>query len=193
MIKKTKIPVKRRVRVPVPNSSKLKLPQTPPVLPMKQEDTQNLKTSDEIFIVAGGPSVSSFDLTRLKDKCTLAINKSVLFVPEPNYFITVDYTFLKKIDRVAFDKLDCAKFFVADFSFPFIVMVDGHPVDTRWNLIYDLHEFDYLIKAKNQKGFGYTIEDFRTGINSGYCALQLAIILGFKTIYLLGFDLKNIG
>ena len=35
-----------------------------------------------------------------------------------------------------------------------------------------------------------SFNDFRTGLNSGYCALQLAILLGYEKIYLLGIDLN---
>jgi len=166
---------------------KTKLPPAPSSLQIP--DTQEY--NDEIYIIGGGSSLINFNFSKLFDKCTLAVNKAVFDVPNPNYFISVDYTFLRKINRSVFDPILAKKFFVADLSFPFMKEVNGEIVDTRYDLYYDLTGFDALVRAHNQKGIGYSFEDFRTGINSGYCALQLSIIFGFKKIYLLGFDLNK--
>jgi len=79
---------------------------------------------------------------------------------------------------------------VADFHFPFLKEQNGQIVDTRTDLIYYLDVFDKVIKSYKAAGIGYSFDDFRTGLNSGYCALQLAVILGYREIYLLGFDLN---
>jgi hypothetical protein len=112
-------------------------------------------------------------------------------VPNPNYFVTVDYTFLSKIRRPSFNLIPATKFFVADLSHTFMKEIDGWIVDTRYNMIYDIRGFDALIKAYKQSGIGYTFETFKTGLNSGFCALQLAVILGFTKIYLFGLDLNK--
>jgi len=147
----------------------------------------------EIYIIGGGPSLTGFDFNSLKNKDTITVNKSILDVPDPNYFITVDYTFLRKlkVSKSRFTSIDTTKIFVADFHFPFIQEKNGRIVDTRIGLIYDLQDFNMIIKAKQTSGIGYEYKDFRTGINSGYCALQLAVLLGYKKIYLLGIDLNK--
>jgi len=103
----------------------------------------------------------------------------------------VDYTFLSKVDRGVFNSISAKKFFVADFSHPFLKEDNKRIVDTRYDLIYNLQGYDLLIRARKQKGIGYAFNDFRTGRNSGFCAFQLAVIFGFKKIYLLGIDLNK--
>jgi len=147
----------------------------------------------EIFVIGGGPSLTNFNFSKLKDKDTITVNKSIFDVPSPNYFISVDYTFLKKIQdrKTLFDSIKTTKIFVADFHFTYLQEKNGQIVDIRNNLVYKLNDFDVIIKAKSAEGIGYTYNDFRTGLNTGYCALQLAIILGYKKIYLLGIDLNQ--
>jgi len=151
------------------------------------------KGQSSCFIIGGGPSLIGFDFSKLKDKDTITINKSIFDTPNPNYFITVDYTFLSKIGkrRDLFKSIVTTKVFVADFHFSYLQEKDGRIVDVRNNLIYKLNDFDIIIKARSAQGIGYTYNDFRTGLNTGYCALQLAIILGYKKIYLLGMDLNR--
>jgi len=143
----------------------------------------------KVFIVGGGPSLLGFDFDLLRNKDTIVVNKAVYDVPNSNFFVTVDYTFLKKVNRISFLNSPCTKVFIAALSFPFLQEKDGRIVDTRFNLVYHLNEYDLIIKSYKQAGIGLTFKDFRTGENSGFCALQLAIILGYTEIYLLGIDL----
>lgn len=146
---------------------------------------------ERVFVVAGGPSLGNFNFCSLQDEDTIAVNKSVFYVPNPNFFISVDYTFLKKVSHSDFNKINTTKVFVADLGHPFLREEEGRIVDTRFNLIYCLNEYNMVIKSYKQDGIGLTFNDFRTGKNSGFCALQLAIILGYKEIYLLGVDLNT--
>ena len=145
---------------------------------------------ERVFIICGGPSLRDFDFSKLKNEDTITVNKSIFDVPSPNYFITVDYTFLQKINISQFKSIKTRKVFVVDFHFPFLKEQNGLIVDTRTNLIYYLNAFDFVVKSYKAEGIGYSFDDFRTGLNSGYCALQLAVILGYKEIYLLGLDLN---
>lgn len=145
---------------------------------------------EKVFVVAGGPSLKNFDFSFLRDKDTIVVNKSIFNVPNPNFFVSVDYTFLKKVDRVHFKNIPTTKVFVAALGHPSLQEEDGRITDTKFNLIYRLNEYDIIIKSRKQDGVGLTFYDFRTGKNSGFCALQLAIVLGYKEIYLLGVDLN---
>jgi len=151
------------------------------------------KVRGKAFIVAGGPSLQGFDFSLLSNKFTIVVNKSILSVPSPNYFISVDYTFLSKIDLFSFRASPATKVFVADLSYPFLVESDGRIVDRRFDLVYDLKDYDVIVKSRKQEGMGLSFKDFRSGKNSGFCALQLAVILGFTEIYLLGVDLCCVG
>lgn len=144
---------------------------------------------NEVYVIGGGPSLKNFNFFGLTHKDTIVTNKSILNVPLPSYFITVDYTFPKKIGLDNFKQVHTSKVFVADFSHPFLKEKDGRIVDTRHDMVYNLENFNVIIKSHKSEGIGYSLDDFRTGLNSGFCALQLAVILDYKKIYLLGMDL----
>ena len=60
----------------------------------------------EVFIIGGGSSLKNFQFECLTDRDTITINMSIFHVPNPNYFITVDYTFLyKMIQRLLRNKV----------------------------------------------------------------------------------------
>ena len=48
-----------------------------------------------------------------------------------------------------------------------------------------------VIRNTGVEGIGFSFSDFKTGYNSGFCGFQLAVLLGYKKIYLLGFDLVS--
>ncbi len=146
--------------------------------------------NNSIYIIGGGYSLKDFDFNILKDKTTIAVNKSYSYVPNLDYFITMDFTALAKI-REQITK-SATKVFIANFTKPYLQEKEGRIVDTRYNLIYKLQDFEIIIKSYRRTGLGVAFNDFRNGDNSGYCALQLAVILGYTKIYLLGIDL-NIG
>jgi hypothetical protein len=145
--------------------------------------------TNRVFIVGGGPSVSKFNLAQLTNEKTICINQAVFDTPNPDYLISCDYTFVNKVKRQRIQSLNCTRIFVAQFINHVVQDVAARIVDTKLNIIYDLSCFDVIIKARNRSGIGSNFRDFRTGGNSGYCGLQLAILLGFKQIVLVGFDL----
>lgn len=147
--------------------------------------------SNEVYVIAGGPSLIGFDFSVLKDKDVICVNKSIINVDNPKYFVTMDYTFLGKIDLNLFKTKKCTKFFIANLSLPYMDDSNGKISDTRFNLIYDLKDFDCIIKSRQETGIGNTFNSFIHGANSGFCGLQLALILGYTNIHLLGFDLST--
>ncbi len=148
-----------------------------------------------IYIVGGGSSLVNEDLTRLAQKKTIGVNKSIFSLTNPSYFVTVDYTVIRKLGIERLRALTCPRFFVVNFSVPSLQVKNGGIVDTKWNLVYqDIYDcFDMLILSNYSDGIGTTLRDFRSGNNSGYCGLQLAIALGYTEIYLLGIDLTIVG
>tara|TARA_Y100000310_G_scaffold345276_1_gene463333 strand:+ start:518 stop:1189 length:672 start_codon:yes stop_codon:yes gene_type:complete len=151
---------------------------------------------NKVFIVGGGPSLLGFDFTRLQNHDTIVINKALSRVARVNYFITMDYLFLRKIGEEGVRELkrtQTHKVFVANFAGgDLIYTADGLIRDHRCKMTYDrLSEiFDEVIISRKYGGIGLTTDDFRNGRNSGYCAMQLAVTLGYTEIYLLGFDMQ---
>lgn len=151
-------------------------------------------TKKEVYIVGGGYSLRNKNLMWLQNKDTICVNKSIFYVPAPTYFISMDYTFFGKIKRQlsAFLNIPAVKYFVINFAHPNIKEIDGKIIDTRWGSIRynSLDKYAKSIRSYKRKGIGLSISDFRNGGNSGFCALQLAVLLGYKKIYLVGIDLQ---
>lgn len=146
---------------------------------------------NEIFIIGGGMSVREIDYSKIEGKDLIVINKTVLDFPNAKYFVTMDYSMLLKLSRQGKDisKITSTKVFIANFVPKYMKEINGHIVDTRFDLIYDLSSFDMIIKSRKLEGFGYEWNDFRHGNNSGSCAVQFAILMGYQKINLIGFDM----
>ena len=147
---------------------------------------------DEVFVVGGGPSLIGFEWGKLKGKETVAVNAALFDIPQPTYFVTMDHSFLRKISpkKGSFKRTCCSKVFVCGMYHDYLQEQRGAIVDTRFNHLYRLEDFDLIVKSRNPEGMGLTFGEFRSGNNSGFCGLQLAVLLGYTKIRLLGFDLK---
>lgn len=143
----------------------------------------------EVYIVGGGRSLNNFDFSSLANKDTIVVNKAIRYVPSPTYFITMDYVFLRRFGITEFNSYNIPKIFIANFGDNILVAKEGKIIDSRFDLVYDLKEYDIVIKSKTKFGMGYTFNDFRSGNNSAYSALQFAILMGYQEINLLGIDL----
>jgi len=151
----------------------------------------------EVFIIGGGPSLLGFDFTRLRGKKTIAVNKAVFYAPNPDYFITHDLTFFKKIDLNKFSQIQTTKYLIlCPVTFRYTEIIKDRIYDRRpypespWGYDYDIRLINFIIISKEEKGIGFNWDDFRHGENSGYSALQFAVIMQFNPIYLLGFDMN---
>lgn len=144
--------------------------------------------NNPIYIIAGGPSLKNFDFSKLENKETLVINKAIFDVPNPKTFITMDYSFFNKIDKEKFKKINVDKVFIANIAPNYIELKNNEIIDTRTNIKYNLSIFDEIIWANNMENIGFKPEDFCSGKNSAFGAFQLALMLGYNPIYLLGYD-----
>jgi len=152
------------------------------------------KDDNICFVVAGGPSLRDFNFDLLNSKTTFVSNKTLFDVPNANYFVTTDYTFLNFLKKnnlyAEWKQNESEKFFVANCIAEVIQNKNGQITDTRYNLHYELKDFDNIIICKSAKDVGFNYEHFNSGYNSGFCSFQLALIMGYKTIYLLGMDMN---
>jgi hypothetical protein len=134
------------------------------------------------FIIGNGPSLNAEDLDKLKSEITFAFNRIYYLFDQtdwrPTYYCSEDEkTILKSLKEINNLKLE-NKFF---------------PVNYPW---------DYKIKFKNANYYIFKFgnsnvepvfsEDIVKGIYWGntvaYTAIQLAVYMGIKEIYLLGVD-----
>lgn len=152
----------------------------------------------EVFVVGGGPSLTGFNFHALDGKDTIAINQSLFRLPSAKFFCTMDYTWRLHLDeskerehKQTFLKHSARKIFVVGFAKPRLVVHGDRCIeDADHRLKYDLSDFNQVAYCNGYGGVGTTWEDFRVGSESGYAGLQLAVLLGYTKIYLLGFDFK---
>lgn len=162
---------------------------TDPVLNIKHKEDF---MEDTVFVVAGGDSLKSFDFGLLDGKDTIVVNKAAGFIKDPTYFITMDYSFLRK-DSATLSNISAhaTRVFVAALDVDHLQYQNGYFIDIRSHMVYDLQQFDVIIKSYKKSGLGRIWKDFRTGWNSGFCAMQFGVLLGYKRVALLGIDLNK--
>jgi hypothetical protein len=148
----------------------------------------------DVYIIGGGPSLKGVDLSPLSDKAVIAVNYSIFSVPTASYFVTLDPRFFSKVKTrlEEFNNHPATK-----------VLIHNWPADrvqfrplaglTVGPSKADFSAFKLVIHSTVAQGFGKTFLDFRHGSNSGYCAIQFAMLLGYERIHLLGFDLTDAG
>lgn len=128
----------------------------------------------DVYIVAGGPSLKEFDFDQLRGKDVIAINNAAFECPFARYvyFCNKDW-----FDKWRWQLLHHkAK-----------IIQGSDPAETD-NVVYE----PWVERWAFTKATGLALEPFTlsTGINSGYAAINLAVQLGYKRIYLLGYDMK---
>ena len=136
----------------------------------------------EIFIIGAGSSFQGFDFSKLKDKETIAVNKSIKDVPNPTYFFTADSGIASNVVEWT-EGIDTIKVLAYSVT---------HKRFEKFEKAFP--NFDFIIKygSGNPKpDIGFRFGEFQPGQNSGFSALQFAVIMGYTPIYLLGFDLTS--
>ena len=147
----------------------------------------------DVFIIGGGPSLTGFDFESLSDLDTIAVNVAALDVPDPTYCITADSGIFRKLQVGDFKKVKTTWVLVTNPNHCSMKMRDGRFVQEGSGYVHNLFAANMIIRNAGVEGIGFSFEDFRTGYNSGFCAFQLAVLLGYENIYLLGFDLRSGG
>ena len=146
--------------------------------PNKAEDIlqDGMWKDKECFIIGGGESLKGFDFSKLDGKLTIGINRSIE-VYDSTLWYGMDWHFLKYVENGKVDQ-------------------------DKWNnykgiKVFSMPEFDGIFHkdlyfAKRTHG-GLVNQSLEQGIdpgtNSGYGAIMLAVALGVKTIFLLGYDM----
>lgn len=143
----------------------------------------------EVYIVGGGSSLKDFPFYKLRGKDTIAVNMSALDVPEPTYCITGDSNIFRKIQEGIFKEIKTTWVVLLNLNHPVMKWIDGKLIHKKSGFIYDISCINVFIHHTDLEGIGFSFNDFRTGYNSGFCALQFAVLLGYEKIYLLGMDL----
>ncbi len=142
----------------------------------------------DVYIIGGGSSLQGFNFEVLRNKDTIAVNMSALDVPNPTYCITADSNIFRKVQEGLFQKVNTTWVLVTNPDHCSMKWKDGKFVHAN-GFVYNLFAMNMVIRNAGVEGIGFEFKDFRTGYNSGFCGFQLAVLLRYKRIHLLGFDL----
>jgi len=115
---------------------------------------------------------------------------AALDVPNPTYCITADSTIFRKVQEGYFKEVETTWVLVTNPNHCTMKWQDGKFVHKN-GYIYNLFCMNMIIRNADVEGIGFTFNNFKTGYNSGFSGFQLAVLLGYKKIYLLGFDLVS--
>ena len=138
---------------------------------------------ETVYIVACGPSMREFPWDTLRGLPTIAVNGAILNVPDPAVFLTACSAFAIRSFRSDFWNTRARKVLIMGKSHRNYRKVE--PFIHLFNEVHAPSRFDGKI--------GFSWDAFATGRNSGFCALQYAVLQGAKTIHLCGFDLNTPG
>jgi hypothetical protein len=125
---------------------------------------------ETIYLIGGGPSLKGFDWELLRDKKIIAVNRAFQMLPWAGVLYWTDAQFYrwyrKEIDAFAGTKITCRPLELPRKDIIVLQGIKSYGLDLRPTHICD-------------------------GNNSGYGALNLAVKLGCKKIYLLGYDMHS--
>jgi hypothetical protein len=149
-----------------------------PVISLSNRLPDGAWRGQRCFIVGGGPSLKGFDFSRLRGERVIAVNKAFYDVPFADIMFAMDRPLLDLIMqgklgenyRAAFESFRGAKLWLdlSGYAYPAGI---------------------YSIRSAGEIGWTKSLaEGLFHGQNSGYGALNLALVLGADPIYLLGYD-----
>ena len=132
------------------------------------------------FIVGGGASLKDFDFSQLRNELVIGVNRA---------FERVDCAINFAMDHELYEWIMSGK--LGDVAREKFENFKGLPVwlDT---VGYDYPQGVYIVHQVPRAKMSYSLKDgIRSGSNSGFGALGIALCLGANPIYLLGFDMAG--
>lgn len=129
--------------------------------------------------------MSDVPLGWLRHEDTIAVNYMGRQLPEPTYFLTADSGVIRNaVTQNWFGMPTTTKKVV-------VINPEEHP---RWGAVKEyVPQYDTWVRPTRWDGsLVPSGPDFATGKNTGFCALQFAVQLGYKDIYLMGVDLQTV-
>lgn len=145
---------------------------------LRSELGDNAWEGRRCFIVGGGPSLKKFDWSKLDKELVIAVNRSfekcnnpeILFSGDPRFWQYMFAGTLGDEPTKAFDTFEGLKVGI-DRAYVFPESIKTVPYASKFGWSFD--------------------EGVALGLNSGFAALNLAVLLGANPIYLLGFDMRG--
>lgn len=145
---------------------------------------KNIHKNERCFIIGNGPSLKIEDLERLKDEITFGTNRIFNIFNEtdwrPTYYCIQDFSLMNQISR-EIDNIKAKEKFLS--------------INAKWKyrLRFNENTNYFFLNTKryypNMPNFSKDIaHEICEGFTVTYGAMQIAMYMGFKEIYLLGVD-----
>jgi hypothetical protein len=144
---------------------------------------KNIHKGERCFIIGNGPSLTAEDLDKIKNEYSFALNRIYLIFDKtdwrPTFYCSEDEKLLKSITSI-----------IDEYEFDYKFM----PIWLKWYHDIDLKNVTYIstTSEKDDSGLPYFSESVERCTGAGgtvtYTAMQIAVYMGFKEIYLLGID-----
>lgn len=150
----------------------------------KLKHFKNLHVGKRCFLIGNGPSLKATDLTMIHDNGDLSFAFNRIYnmfeetVWRPTYYVSQDQKMLAGSTKQVNELIDCVKFIPIEFEW-----YDG---------IHVKNATFFHIKNKDESGYPAFSEDISKCIYNSktvvYSAIQIAVYMGIKEIYLIGVD-----
>ncbi len=132
----------------------------------KIEDFKGLHNGKSVYILSSGPTLAKCDLSLLRHRIVIGLNRSSLVLPDTHYHCTMDERLFKMYEDVL--------------------------QKSRYLFTLEDRPFGIPIRLLGSEGFSFDLsEGIYSGYTVSYYALQVAVYMGFERIYYLGLDLKH--
>jgi hypothetical protein len=130
------------------------------------------------FLIGGGPSLRGFDFERLRGRGKIiVINRAYEFVQFADLLFFMDWKFYK----LCHEEPERRRLWESFAGRKVFLNLMGRKVDDCFS-----------VRSAGRSGISWHIgKGLYHGNNSGHGALNLALALGARPIYLLGYDMKN--
>ena len=161
-----------------------------------QKNLLNLNLKDKYkgrrcFIIGNGPSLKVSDLEMLNGEITFGVNRIHMMFDKtnwrPTYYMCVDQD-LYNIDCDAIQEINCDAKFIALSIAERIGRVDNNVIYFKYLTSNEVEIYGQN-KIRKKILFSYNIlEKIHAANMVLYAVVQLAVYMGFSTIYLLGVD-----
>lgn len=126
---------------------------------------------ESCYILGGGPSLKDFDPEPFRNSHIIAVNNTHTLVPWAEFMFFMDSRWY----AWNFEKLR---------KFEGIII-------THCEKFEEVEVIKYLIRGR-KRSFPQRTDTIMNGRNAGHAAICIALLLGAKKIYLLGFDMRKI-
>ena len=144
----------------------------------------NIHKGERCFVIGNGPSLTPEDLNKVSKNCSFAANRIYLMYERtdwrPTYYMCQDRQLIRSLTDYY---LNCEETVFLGYQALYEYGIDAE------NAIYYLADNRDANRIVKELGFSDSVDKYLIdGGSVTYSAIQMAVYMGFKEIYLLGVD-----